>query len=177
MSDSHPSVSDDQVATDTRPTPRVVLKPRRALPFFGRHPWVFAGAISRIEGNPNTGDEVILLSDKGEFIAHGLYNPNSNIRVRLYSWAETETLDDSLWTSRLEQAVTLREEVGLLENFETSGCRLVFSESDQLSGLTIDRYGAWFLVQFSSLALSQKQDLIIGFLKARFPAKGIWLRT
>jgi len=177
MSDSHPSVSDDQVATDTRPTPRVVLKPRRALPFFGRHPWVFAGAISRIEGNPDTGDEVILLSDKGEFIAHGLYNPNSNIRVRLYSWAEAETLDDSLWTSRLEQAVTLREEVGLLENFETSGCRLVFSESDQLSGLTIDRYGAWFLVQFSSLALSQKQDLIIGFLKARFPAKGIWLRT
>lgn len=177
MSDSHPSVSDDQVATDTRPTPRVVLKPRRALPFFGRHPWVFAGAISRIEGNPDTGDEVILLSDKGEFIAHGLYNPNSNIRVRLYSWDEAETLDDSLWTSRLEQAVTLREEVGLLENFETSGCRLVFSESDQLSGLTIDRYGAWFLVQFSSLALSQKQDLIIGFLKARFPAKGIWLRT
>ncbi|WP_417389269.1 class I SAM-dependent rRNA methyltransferase [Gimesia sp.] len=177
MSDSHPSVSDDQVATDTRPTPRVVLKPRRALPFFGRHPWVFAGAISRIEGNPNTGDEVILLSDKGEFIAHGLYNPNSNIRVRLYSWDEAETLDDSLWTSRLEQAVTLREEVGLLENFETSGCRLVFSESDQLSGLTIDRYGAWFLVQFSSLALSQKQDLIIQFLKSRFPAKGIWLRT
>ncbi|MCA9020033.1 MAG: class I SAM-dependent rRNA methyltransferase [Planctomycetaceae bacterium] len=177
MSDSQPSVSDDHVATDTRPAPRVILKPRRALPFFGRHPWVFAGAISRIEGNPNVGEEVILLSDKNEFIARGLYNPNSNIRVRLYSWNESEVLDEPFWTSRLEQAVTLREQVGLLENFETSGCRLVFSESDQLSGLTIDRYGAWFLVQFSSLALSQKQDLIIQFLKDRFPAKGIWLRT
>ncbi|WP_417387635.1 class I SAM-dependent rRNA methyltransferase [Gimesia sp.] len=177
MSDSQPSVSDDHVATDTRPVPRVTLKPRRALPFFGRHPWVFAGAISRIEGNPNVGEEVILLSDKNEFIARGLYNPNSNIRVRLYSWNESEVLDDAFWTSRLEQAVSLREQVGLLENYETSGCRLVFSESDQLSGLTIDRYGAWFLVQFSSLALSQKQDLIIQFLKERFPAKGIWLRT
>ncbi|WP_417375917.1 class I SAM-dependent rRNA methyltransferase [Gimesia maris] len=177
MSDSQPSVSDDQVATETRPTPRVILKPRRALPFFGRHPWVFAGAISRIDGNPTAGEEVILLSDKNEFIARGLYNPNSNIRVRLFSWDESEVLDNSFWTNRLEQAVTLREQVGLLENFETSGCRLVFSESDQLSGLTIDRYGAWFLVQFSSLALSQKQDLIIQFLKARFPAKGIWLRT
>ncbi|QDT89669.1 class I SAM-dependent rRNA methyltransferase [Gimesia algae] len=177
MSDSEPSVSEDQVATDTRPTPRVILKPRRALPFFGRHPWVFAGAISRIEGNPNTGQEVILLSDKGEFIAHGLFNPNSNIRVRLYSWDESAVLDDAFWTNRLQQAVALREQVGLLENFETSGCRVVFSEADQLSGLTIDRYGAWFLVQFSSLALSQKQDLIIRFLKERFPARGIWLRT
>lgn len=177
MSDSEPSVSEDQVATDTRPTPRVILKPRRALPFFGRHPWVFAGAISRIEGKPDIGEEVMLLSDKGEFIAHGLYNPNSNIRVRLYSWDESAALDDEFWTSRLQQAVALREQVGLLENFETSGCRVVFSESDQLSGLTIDRYGAWFLVQFSSLALSQKQDLIIQFLKEHFPAKGIWLRT
>ena len=114
MSDSQPSVSDDQVATETRPTPRVILKPRRALPFFGRHPWVFAGAISRIEGNPTAGEEVILLSDKNEFIARGLFNPNSNIRVRLFSWDESEVLDNSFWTNRLEQAVTLREQVGLL---------------------------------------------------------------
>lgn len=177
MSNSSPLEADANTVTDTPSVPRVTLKPRRALPFFGRHPWVFAGAISRIEGNPEPGAEVILQSDKGEFIARGLYNPNSNIRVRLYSWNETETFDDAFWTERLEQATRLRESVGLLDSFESTGCRLVFSEADQLSGLTIDRYGAWFLVQFSSLALSLKQDLVIRFLKERFPTKGIWLRT
>lgn len=177
MSDSLPAGSDTPVISENSFIPRVILKPRRALPFFGRHPWVFAGAISRIEGSPVPGDEVLLHSDKGEFIARGLFNPNSNIRVRLYAWDEEQVFDDSFWESRLEQAVTLRESVGLMENFETSGCRLVFSEADQLSGLTIDRYGAWFLVQFSSLALSLKQDLVIRFLKRRFQTKGIWLRT
>ncbi|WP_299463253.1 class I SAM-dependent rRNA methyltransferase [uncultured Gimesia sp.] len=177
MSDSSPIGSDETVATEIKPLPRVTLKPRRALPFFGRHPWVFAGAISKIEGSPETGDEVILQSDKGEFIARGLFNPNSNIRVRLYTWDEEQTFDDAFWENLLEQAVTLRESVGLLDQFETTGCRLVFSEADQLSGLTIDRYGAWFLVQFSSLALSLKQDLVIRFLKERFQTKGIWLRT
>ena len=177
MSDSSPSVSETNGETDTPPLPRVLLKPRRALPFFGRHPWVFAGAISRIEGKPQPGEEVLLQTERGEFIARGLFNPNSNIRVRLYSWDAEQPLNDELWIERLTQAVALREETGLLEDFETSGCRLVFSEADQLSGLTIDRYGSWFLVQFSSLALSQKQDLVIRFLKDRFPCKGIWLRT
>tara|TARA_R110002111_G_scaffold18931_3_gene46332 strand:- start:15476 stop:16726 length:1251 start_codon:yes stop_codon:yes gene_type:complete len=177
MSDSNPIGSDETVATETTLLPRVTLKPRRALPFFGRHPWVFAGAVSHIVGNPETGDEVILQSDKGEFIARGLFNPNSNIRVRLYAWDEEQTFEDAFWENLLEQAVKLRESLGLLDQFETTGCRLVFSEADQLSGLTIDRYGAWFLVQFSSLALSLKQELVIRFLKQRFPTKGIWLRT
>lgn len=177
MSDALPTESATNTDAETQTVPCVRLKPRRALPFFGRHPWVFAGAISRIEGNPEPGDEVILQTDRGEFIARGLFNPHSNIRVRLYSWEESQPLDEAFWLERLTQAVDLRADTGLLNDFETSGCRLVFSEADQLSGLTIDRYGAWFLVQFSSLALSQKQDLVIRFLKDRFPSQGIWLRT
>jgi len=177
MSDALPAESATNTDAETQTVPCVRLKPRRALPFFGRHPWVFAGAISRIEGNPEPGDEVILQTDRGEFIARGLFNPHSNIRVRLYSWEESQRLDEAFWLERLTQAVALRADTGLLNDFETSGCRLVFSEADQLSGLTIDRYGAWFLVQFSSLALSQKQDLVIRFLKDRFPSQGIWLRT
>lgn len=65
--------------------PQVVLKPRRAQPFFGRHPWVFAGAIARTPAGLNPGDEVALVSDQGEFIARGLFNPHSAIRVRLSS--------------------------------------------------------------------------------------------
>ena len=70
--------------------PRVILKPRRAQPFFSRHPWVFAGAIQRIEAEDGVavdpGVEVTVHSSKGEFIARGLLNHHSNIRVRLYCW-------------------------------------------------------------------------------------------
>jgi hypothetical protein len=63
--------------------PRVILKPRRAQPFFGRHPWVFAGAIASVEGEPRDGAEVDLVSHAGNFVARGLFNGQSKIRVRL----------------------------------------------------------------------------------------------
>ena len=61
---------------------RVFLMPRRARPFFARHPWVFDTSIQRVEGDPPTGAEVILLSAEGKYVARGLYNPASTIRVR-----------------------------------------------------------------------------------------------
>ena len=66
--------------------PNVVLKPRRAQPFFARHPWVFSGAIARVEGEPAPGAEVALVTEHGEFVARGLFNAQSNIQVRLYGW-------------------------------------------------------------------------------------------
>ena len=64
-------------------TPRVLLQPKRARPFYGRHPWVYAGAIAAVEGDPADGDEVDLLAHGGNFIARGLFNAHSKIRVRL----------------------------------------------------------------------------------------------
>ena len=62
---------------------RIVLKAKRARPFFGMHPWVYAGAIEKVEGEPTDGDVVDLVSHVGNFIARGLYNCQSKIRVRL----------------------------------------------------------------------------------------------
>ena len=90
-------------------SPRVYLKERRALPFFSRHPWVFAGAIDRIEGEPKPAELVSLHASDGKFIACGLYNPHSQIRVRLYSWEEGEVLDANFWSRRLDSAITLRQ--------------------------------------------------------------------
>jgi 23S rRNA (cytosine1962-C5)-methyltransferase len=158
------------------PAPKVRLKPRRALPFFSHHPWVFAGAIDRIEGEPPPGGEVSLYSSDGQFIAAGLYNPASQIRVRLYSWTEGQALDTELWSSRLESAIALRE--SLYGPFEAeTACRLVFSEADELSGLVVDRYGDWLLVQFTALGLWQRRDLIFDLLESRLKPRGIWLRT
>ena len=159
--------------------PKVIIKPRRAQPFFSRHPWVFAGAIQRIEPGEdgqtaNPGDEVSVWSAKNEFIGRGLINHNSNIRVRMYSWVD-EPFSDEFWQQRLTEAIESRQR--LFAESKTDAYRLVFSEADGLSGLTVDRYGDWLLVQFTSLAMHQRRDVFIQTLNERLSPKGIWMRT
>ena len=78
---------------DAAKLPLVCLKPRRAKPFFMRHPWVFSGAIGRIEGSPVKGSVVAVADDRGVFIAKGLFNPDSQIIVRLLTWERDEAVD------------------------------------------------------------------------------------
>src|SRR5215468_7052818 len=108
------------------PPPRVILKPRQAQPFYGRHPWVFAGAVAAVEGDPPDGAEIDLVSHAGNFIARGLYNSQSKIRVRLYSWDEGRPLDRAFFHDRLASAIRLRDLLGL--NLPGHAFRLVFSE-------------------------------------------------
>src|SRR6266436_5440336 len=111
---------------------RIILQPRKARPFYGRHPWVYAGAISRVEGEPADGDVVDLTSQTGDFIARGLYNSRSKIRVRLYAWSPDQPLDEDFFRAKLAAALHLR---GPILNLDGPGraCRLVFTEGDGLS--------------------------------------------
>jgi 23S rRNA (cytosine1962-C5)-methyltransferase len=155
---------------------RVVLRARRARPFFGRHPWVYAGAIERVEGDPADGDVVDLLSHEGEFIARGLWNGCSKIRVRLYTWAQDVALDCNFFRERLATALHLRTAIlGL--NQPGRACRLVFSEGDGLSGLTVDRYDRWLVVQFTALGLAVRREMLIDLLVELCQPEGIYLRT
>lgn len=156
-------------------TPRVVLQPRRARPFYGRHPWVYAGAVAHVEGEPADGAEVDLVAHTGNFIARGLFNSKSKIRVRLYSWRPDEPLDAAFLRDRLAAAVRLRDDLGL--NRAGEACRLVFSEGDGLSGLTVDRYDRWLAVQFTALGLAQRRELIADILHEMLAPAGIYLRT
>src|SRR5262249_37921786 len=141
-----------------------------------RHPWVFGGAIARVEGNPEPGDEVIVLSSDGEFIARGLFNPHSQIRVRLYVWKEEVPLDRDFWSQQLDRAIAIRQSLFPEAGPETA-YRAVFSESDGISGLIVDRYGDWLLVQFTSLALAARREIIVELLQQKLRPQGIWLRT
>jgi 23S rRNA (cytosine1962-C5)-methyltransferase len=155
--------------------PRVVLLPKRARPFYGRHPLVYAGAVAAVEGEPADGDVVDLVADTGAFIARGLYNGQSNIRVRLYSWGADAELGREFFRDRLAAAIRLRDELGM--NRPGQACRLVFSEGDGLSGLTVDRYDRWLVVQFTSLALARRRDLFAELLVELVRPEGIYLRT
>ena len=107
-------------------TARVLLHARRAKPFYARHPWVFAGAVAEIHGAPADGDEVEVYSHGGTFIARGLFNSQSRIRVRLYSWDFNQPVDEALFRARLTQALALRRDVLRLAG-PGRACRLVFS--------------------------------------------------
>jgi 23S rRNA (cytosine1962-C5)-methyltransferase len=154
---------------------RVVLQPRRARPFYGRHPWVYPGAIARVEGDPGDGEVVDLVSHTGNFVARGLFNSRSKIRVRLYSWLPEEPLERDFFRRQFQAALQLRVQLGLSVPGQAS--RLVFSEADGLSGFTVDRYDRWLVVQFTSLAMAQRRDLLVELLVELLQPEGIYLRT
>ncbi len=157
------------------PKPTVIIRPRRAQPFFNQHPWVFAGAIAKIDGQPAPGDEVVVQSKDGKFIGRGLFNPNSNIRVRLYSWDESIGLTTEFWEDRITDALSIRET--LPGRSTDTARRLIASEADGLSGLTVDQYGDWLLVQLTSLALGTRREVLFDLLQKHIAPRGIILRT
>ncbi len=153
---------------------QIVLKPKRAQPFFGRHPWVFAGAIDRVDGAPTDGAVVDVMSNVGTFVARGLFNSHSKIRVRLYSWDESAVLDEAFFRQRLQRAIDLRHDVLKLNTAPDSAYRVAFSEADQLSGLVIDRYGEWAAVQFNSFALAERQEMIGKIVQETLGVRGVY---
>jgi 23S rRNA (cytosine1962-C5)-methyltransferase len=157
-------------------TPRVTLLPRKAQPFYARHPWVYPGAIAEVVGDPADGAEVDLYSSAGHFIARGLFNARSKIRVRLYCWQPGQALDHAFFAAACDRALRLRRDLLRLTGPE-SACRLIFSEGDGLSGMTVDQYGQWLCVQFTALGLAQRRDLIAQVLAEVVQPRGIYLRT
>jgi 23S rRNA (cytosine1962-C5)-methyltransferase len=151
------------------------VKSRRARPFFARHPWVFVTSIERVEGEPAPGAEVEVYSHERQFIARGLFNPHSAIRVRLYRWQDAP-LDDAFWSGLLAGAIRLRREVLGLQG-PRRACRLISSEGDGISGLTVDDYDGRLVAQFTSLALYERREVLIPHLLEQTGAPAILSRT
>jgi len=155
--------------------PVVSLKPRRAQPILNRHPWIFAGAIDHVSGDPEPGAEVLVETKDKRQIGRGLFNPFSGIRVRMYSWDADEAIDAVLFESRIQEAAALRKSI--INPESTTAYRIFFSESDGLSGLVVDRYDRFLLVQITSLALAERREMLFDLLEQQFQPAGIWLRT
>lgn len=136
---------------ERHPVPTLRLLPRHARPADARHPWLFAGSISAPASEPPPDSEVRIEDADGRFVARGLINPNSSLRVRLYRW-DDRPLDDDFWLGRIDRALALRRS---MPDCPAPGgaCRLINSEGDGLSGLTVDLYDRQLVVQPSSVAL------------------------
>ncbi|MGQ9504386.1 MAG: class I SAM-dependent rRNA methyltransferase [Thermogutta sp.] len=153
---------------------RIIIRPDRIRPFLERHPWVRAGAIELVEGLPEDGSVVDVVSRQGKFIARGIFNGQSQIRVRLYTWQD-EPLDENFWRRRIEAAVALRSHLGLITPYGAT--RLVFSESDGLSGLIIDKYQNYLVIQVNSLGFQQRLETVVGVLQDMLKPRAIIARS
>ena len=130
---------------------KVYLKPGKEESLKRFHPWVFSGAIARVEGEPEEGEIVDVYTSKKEFIACGHFQIGS-IAVRVLSFRQEEISHD-FWKHRLEVALDLRRSLGLVDNPENNTYRLVHGEGDNLPGLIIDVYGLTAVMQAHSAGM------------------------
>lgn len=161
---------------DVCSTKYVILRKGKATPFLYGHPWVYSGAIASIRDDIRDGDTVALFGHGGDFIAWGLYNSKSQICLRLYSWEEGSPPDDAFLMELIRRALTLRKDVLRLHEI-TDAFRLIFSEGDGISGLTVDRYGPYLVLQVHSLALMRRIGPLVRMLADFESPEGILLKN
>jgi 23S rRNA (cytosine1962-C5)-methyltransferase len=156
-------------------TNQVILKQGREKSVNNRHPWIFSGAISRLEGNPANGDVVDVWNSKARFVARGIYNEKSQIQVRLLTWNPNDAIDEDFWRRRIRRALAGRQ--ALIEAPDTDAFRLIYAEADGVPGFIADQYGTWLVVQFLSLAAERYRQAILDILVDLVAPQGIYDRS
>lgn len=117
----------------------VTLKPGKEKLLLRRHPWVYANAIERVDGRLSPGATVVVRAADGRFLARAAYSPRSAIRLRIWSFDETEPIDHAFFKRRIQNALAYRR--AFVSG--TGAVRLVFGEADGLPGLIVDHYSGW----------------------------------
>lgn len=124
-----------------------------------RHPWVFSGAIERVEGEPAAGSTVKVVSYDGAFLGWGAYSPKSQIAVRMWSFEAQDEIGIDFLRARLQKAIDMRRHILPIE--KGNACRLVYAESDGLPGFIADRYVDFIVVQFLALGAERWREELI----------------
>ncbi|MCS7063823.1 MAG: class I SAM-dependent rRNA methyltransferase [Methylacidiphilales bacterium] len=140
--------------------PKLFLRKSGTHRIYEGHPWVFQNEIDRIEGNVKNGDYLAAYDSRGQLLGSGIYNNQSRIVFRRYS-RELQALDRSFLTTTIRKAIQYRR---TLQPTPPPAERLVWSESDSLPGLVVDRYHDHLVIQTLTFAFAQRQPLIIEIL-------------
>ena len=123
-----------------------------------RHPWVFQGSIAT--GRADSGETVRVNAHDGSFLAWAAYSPNSMIRVRAWSFEESERIDAAFFERRIARALAVRERLPIASD----GVRLIHGEADGLPGLIVDRYADTLSAQFLSAGVERWKPVIADLL-------------
>jgi 23S rRNA (cytosine1962-C5)-methyltransferase len=142
---------------------KIFLKPKRDESLRRFHPWIFSGAIKKIEGSPAEGDVVEVFSVEGDFLAAGHYQPAGSITVRVLSFIR-QPVDQTFWKNQLQKAYILRQRIGLADHPNTTAYRLVHGEGDGLPGLVIDIYGQTAVLQAHTVGMYRQRKMLADLL-------------
>ena len=137
---------------------RLILKPGKEKSLKRHHPWVFSGAIARVEGNPGSGETVRVASHDGEFLALAAFSPQSQIRARVWSWDQDGRIDAAFIADTVRRSAARRG--------ATVATRLIHGEADGLPGIVADRYNDTVVVQLLSTGAEHWREAIADALAA-----------
>jgi len=150
--------------------PGIIVKPRSRI--FQGHDWVYSSEIQKTFGEPAPGEVITLKDFKDRPLGSAIYNPESQIVARRFS-RRRQDLDADFFERRIKLALALRERLPVHPGL----CRIVWSESDGLPGLIVDRYGDHLVLQTLTLAMARRKDVIASVLIDLFQPKSIILRN
>jgi 23S rRNA (cytosine1962-C5)-methyltransferase len=151
----------------------VKLKPKKEAPVLGGHPWIYSGAVEKVQGEPEQERICRVLDARGHFICQGLYNPLSQIAVRVLTLGK-EPIDRKFIEARIKNAIDLRNRI---IDKETTCYRLINSEGDLLPGLVVDRYQDVLVLQITIPGIDDLKSIITDVLHGHFPNHVIFERS
>ncbi len=154
---------------------KVYLKPGREKSLINRHPWLYSGAIGRVDGQPENGETVQVLTREGNPLGFGSYSHLSQIRVRMWNWNCGEEINDPFFSKKIDESISLREK--FIPESETNAVRLIYAESDGIPGFIADRYGDILVVQFLSAGAEYWKELLVDRLIARTGFEKVYERS
>jgi 23S rRNA (cytosine1962-C5)-methyltransferase len=153
--------------------PRIILKSGKEKPLLRGHPWVFSGAVAKIEGEVSPGDIGEVYSKDGHFLGRGHLNPRSQIIVRILT-PKKEELGGNFFRERISRAVDLREE--LLKG-KTNAYRVINGEGDSLPGLIVDRYRETLVLQCLTAGMERIKEILTESLVKEFHPQNLYERS
>ncbi|RDL28955.1 23S rRNA (cytosine(1962)-C(5))-methyltransferase RlmI [Photobacterium damselae] len=156
-------------------TASIYLVKGREKSLLRRHPWVFSRGIARVEGDPQLGDTVEIFDNKGQWLARGAYSPQSQIRVRVWTFNKNEKIDVEFFVNRLQTAQALRDVLAARDGL--TGYRLIAAESDGLPGITIDKYQDYLVCQLLSAGAEAQKEALVEALQICYPLCNVYERS
>ena len=154
--------------------PALVLAPGREKSSRLRHPWIFSGAVERVEGNPVSGDTVTVVAADGTYLARAAYSPSSQIRARVWSFDPQAEIDTAFFTRAVARAAGAR--APLFDSAHTAA-RILHGESDGLPGVIADRYGDVIVLQCLSAGAERWRDALAAALTETTGAHCVYERS
>ena len=145
---------------------KVTLKPTKEKSLLRKHPWLFSGAIKKIDDNIHDGDIVSIYSNKDKYLATGHYN-EGNISVRIFDFNE-RLINDKFWEEKILKALNLRKSL-ILINDSNNVFRLIHAEGDHLPGFICDIYNQVAVFQFHSIGMWKLKELFSKIIQKLLP--------